>query len=150
MDKKIQEKQAQKRRLKVLVPIEESETSNLVIKRSGQFAKTTNCELTILTVAEEIIHYPDFPQTPLYHKREEKAQELLRKAKSTLKNYNIDCNTRLAIGPVSEEIVRIAEEENFDVIFMGSRGKGGLKRMLLGSVADRVIRHAHCSVTVIR
>ncbi|MCD6353592.1 MAG: universal stress protein, partial [Proteobacteria bacterium] len=93
---------------------------------------------------------PDFPQTPLYHRREEKAQELLEKAKSTLKSYNIECNTRLAVGPVSEEIVRVAEEENFDVIFMGSRGKGGLKRMLLGSVADRVIRHAHCSVTVIR
>jgi len=150
MEKEIQEKQTQKRRLKVLVPIEESETSNLVIKRSGQFARTTNCELTILTVAEEIIHYPDFPQTPLYHRREEKSQELLEKAKSTLKSYNIECNTRLAIGPVSEEIVRIAEEENFDVIFMGSWGKGGLKRMLLGSVADRVIRHAHCSVTVIR
>ena len=150
MDKKIQEKHSKKRRLKVLVPIEESESSKLLIKRSGQFARTTNCELTILTVAEEIIHYPDFPQSPLYQKKEEKAQEVLKKAKSTLKHYKIECNTRLAIGPISEEIVRIAEEENFDVIFMGSRGKGGLKRMLLGSVADRVIRHAHCSVTVIR
>ena len=54
------------------------------------------------------------------------------------------------MGPVAAEIVRIAEEEGFTSIFMGSRGNRGLKRMLLGSVADDVIRHAHCPVTVIR
>jgi len=102
MEKQTQDGTAQEPKLKVLVPIEESETSNLVIKRSGQFAKTTDCDLTILTVAEDIIHYPDFPQSPLYFKRKEKAEELLEEAENTLKKYNIECKTKLAIGPIAE------------------------------------------------
>ena len=47
-------------------------------------------------------------------------------------------------------IGRIAEEGGYTSIFVGSRGNRGLKRMLLGSVADDVIRHAHCPVTIIR
>ncbi|MBN2468633.1 MAG: universal stress protein [Deltaproteobacteria bacterium] len=150
MEEEREEGKTPKRRLKVLVPIEESEISELVIKRSGQFAKATGCEITVLTVVEDIVHYPEFPHTELYQKRQEKADELLKRVKKVFDQYGIECQTRLAIGPIEEEIVRIAEEGGFDVIFLGSRGKGGLKRMLLGSVADTVIRHAHCSVAVIR
>jgi len=135
---------------KVLVAIDASESSDLVIKRSGQFARATDCNLTILTVVEDVVHYDTIPDIPVYHEKKEKAEEVLKKAEQTLKSQGVDCVTRLTIGPVVAEIVRIADEGRFDVIFMGSRGLGGFKRMLIGSVADNVIRHAHCSVTVLR
>jgi len=150
MEKEMQGEKTGKTRLKVLVPLDASEMSDLVVKRSGQFIKATGCELTIFTVVENIVSFDDIPDTPLYHDKQKKAEQILVKARKTLNRYDIECKIESAIGPVGEEIVRIAEEEKFDVIFMGSRGLGGLKRMLLGSVADRVIRHAHCSVTVIR
>jgi nucleotide-binding universal stress UspA family protein len=75
---------------------------------------------------------------------------MLSRAKTDLVANGVNCETKIAVGPVAAEIVRIAEEEGVTSIFMGSRGNRGLKRMLLGSVADDVIRHAHCPVTIIR
>jgi nucleotide-binding universal stress UspA family protein len=57
---------------------------------------------------------------------------------------------RLSEGGAAEEIVALAEELGADLIVMGSRGLGGLKRTLMGSVSDSVVRHAHCPVMVAR
>jgi nucleotide-binding universal stress UspA family protein len=53
-------------------------------------------------------------------------------------------------GPVAPEIVRLAEEIGAGLIVMGSRGLGGVRRALLGSISDSVVRHAHCPVLVVR
>lgn len=51
-------------------------------------------------------------------------------------------------GPAGQAICDVAEAEGVDVIVMGSRGRGGLRRAVLGSISDHVIRHAPCSVLV--
>jgi nucleotide-binding universal stress UspA family protein len=56
----------------------------------------------------------------------------------------------LALGDPDKEIVRFAEDERADLIVLGSRGLGRLRRALLGSVSDSVVRHAHCPVLVVR
>ncbi|HPD61624.1 MAG TPA: universal stress protein [Thermodesulfobacteriota bacterium] len=142
-----------RRKLKVLVAIDASDISAKVIKRSGQFAKATDCDLTVLTVVEPLPGtYAELPGeiADFVQKKKEEAEEIVAKAQKTLKHYGVDCKTQIGVGPVASEIVEVAEKGNFDVIFVGSRGFGGIKRMLLGSVADDVIRHAHCSVTVVR
>ncbi len=53
-------------------------------------------------------------------------------------------------GGVPQEIVGLAEEIGVGLIVMGSRGLGGMRRTLLGSVSDSVVRHAHCPVMVVR
>jgi nucleotide-binding universal stress UspA family protein len=53
---------------------------------------------------------------------------------------------RLAIGNPADEIVRLAEEENVDMIVMATHGRTGLKRWLMGSVAESVVRYAKCPV----
>jgi nucleotide-binding universal stress UspA family protein len=53
-------------------------------------------------------------------------------------------------GRPDEEIVELAEEISAGLIAMGSRGLGGMKRLLMGSVSDSVVRHAHCPVLVVR
>lgn len=142
-----------RRKLKVLVAIDSSEISNIVIKRSGQFAKVTDCDLTVLNVVEPLPgSYAEMPGAiaDFTRSKKEEAEEIVAKAQRTLKHYGVECKTQVGVGPVAAEIVEVAEEGNFDVVFVGSRGFGGIKRMLLGSVADDVIRHAHCSVTVVR
>ena len=139
-----------RRKLKVLVAIDASQIGDLVVKRSGQYAKVTDCDLTILHILDALVTYGFMPDSPAHRIMEEEANKIVKKAKEALEHHGIECKTRVAIGPVPSEIVRIADEGEFDVIFMGSRGYGGIKRMLLGSVADKVIRHAHCSVTVVR
>jgi nucleotide-binding universal stress UspA family protein len=147
MDKK------NRRKLKVLVAVDASEISSLVIKRSGQYAKATDCDLTVLNVVEPVPGiYAELPETIIDFSRikKEEAEKIVTKAQKTLKDYGVDCTTAICNGAAAAEIVEMAEKGNFDVIFVGSRGLGGLKRMLLGSVADDVLRHAHCSVAVIR
>lgn len=58
--------------------------------------------------------------------------------------------THLRRGTPDAEIVALAEELASGLIVMGSRGRGGLRRSLMGSVSDSVIRHAHCAVLVVR
>jgi nucleotide-binding universal stress UspA family protein len=53
-------------------------------------------------------------------------------------------------GRVAPEIVGLAEEIGAGLIVMGSRGVGGIRRALMGSVSDSVVRHAHCPVLVVR
>jgi nucleotide-binding universal stress UspA family protein len=56
----------------------------------------------------------------------------------------------LVDGGVAQEIVGLAEEIGAGLIVMGSRGGGGIRRALMGSVSDSVVRHAHCPVMVVR
>jgi len=138
------------KKIKVLVAVDGSEISDLSVKRAGQYTKSADVDLVLLSVLEDIVSYAKIPNTLIYQERKKEAEKILRKARKNLKEHGVDCKTRVAIGPVATEIVRIAEEEKVTSIFIGSRGHRGLKRMLLGSVADDVIRHAHCAVTTIR
>jgi nucleotide-binding universal stress UspA family protein len=56
----------------------------------------------------------------------------------------------LMLGGVAREIVHLAEDLGAGLIVMGSRGRGGIRRALMGSVSDSVVRHAHCPVLVVR
>ena len=56
----------------------------------------------------------------------------------------------LAFGKPDEVIVRLGEELEASLIVTGSRGLGGVRRALMGSVSDSVVRHAHCPVLVVR
>jgi len=53
-------------------------------------------------------------------------------------------------GVPAEVILDTAKEAGFDLVVVGTHGRRGVKRFLLGSVAERVIRHAHCPVLVVR
>jgi nucleotide-binding universal stress UspA family protein len=57
---------------------------------------------------------------------------------------------KVAYGDPADELIGFAEREEIDVIVIGSTGKGFLKRKVLGSVSDKVVRHARCSVYVVR
>jgi nucleotide-binding universal stress UspA family protein len=58
--------------------------------------------------------------------------------------------THFRMGQPDREIVDLAEELGLGLIVLGSRGLGGIKRALMGSVSDSVVRHAHCPVLVLR
>ncbi len=56
----------------------------------------------------------------------------------------------IAEESIVSEIIEFAERENIDLIIMGTRGRTGFKKLLLGSVASGVVNFAHCTVLVIR
>ena len=63
---------------------------------------------------------------------------------------SVPVETRVTLGEAVWEICRMAEKEHADLIIMGSHGRTGLSHVVLGSVAERVVRHALCPVLVVR
>ena len=74
----------------------------------------------------------------------------LARAGQILDEMKVPYNGRQEIGDPAAEIVRVAEAEGCDLIVVGSLGQGALKSLLLGSVSDHIVHHAHCPVLVIR
>jgi len=62
----------------------------------------------------------------------------------------INCEGVLVEGDAAHEILEFAKQSNIDMIIMGTLGRGGLDRFLLGSVADKVVRHSKISVLVVK
>ena len=87
----------------------------------------------------------------LYEQIEREAREVLRKLTWRTKAAGgTVVAAHLRLGGVAEEIIDLAEEIGAGAIVMGSRGRGRLRRFLLGSVSGSVVRHALCSVLVVR
>jgi len=54
------------------------------------------------------------------------------------------------MGGAAEEVIDLAEELSTGLIVLGSRGRGRIRRLVMGNVSDSVVRHAHCTVMVVR
>lgn len=76
--------------------------------------------------------------------------QVLQTAARKLRTKLRTITTRTPVGAAAAIIVREAEEQNSDLIVVGARGLGSVKRLLLGSVSESVLRHAHCSVLIVR
>ncbi len=73
-------------------------------------------------------------------------QQLKKQAASR----GVGLETRVAVGHPAEQILRAEQDAHADLIVMGRRGKTRATRWLLGSVSERVLRYAHCPVTVVK
>lgn len=80
----------------------------------------------------------------------QKGERHVNKVKQNASEKNVKVKTDVVIGisSVVKEIIQYAEKNRVDMIVMGSRGLSGIKKMLLGSVADGVLRYSHCPVLV--
>jgi nucleotide-binding universal stress UspA family protein len=157
---------------KILVAIDGSEMSMRAAAYAIDIAnikgkEEENVQLIGLTVIDLTnLSYSFFATASGYYeaeKLEEKrkeAQQLLDKVgklavkeNNTNNNVNIQFKSEIIEDPISRvgsAIVDYAERENIDLIVIGTRGRTGFKKMLLGSVASNVVTYAHCPVLVVK
>lgn len=142
---------------KILLATDGSEEATLAARTAVDLAQKTGSELYV-------VHARPLPalagysavETPIANEIDE---EELKKRFRRLLDEQVEkveaeggsvARAHLRIGRPEEEIVGLAEEVRAGLIVMGSRGLGGMRRALMGSVSDSVVRHAHCPVLVVR
>jgi nucleotide-binding universal stress UspA family protein len=141
---------------RILLATDGSEEAELAALRAVDLADATDSELHVVHVGVVPVLLKSYPGTLGYERRlyeqiEEVSRELLRKQSWRVKAVGgTVAGAHLRMGEVDLEIVTLAEELGADLIVMGSRGLGGVRRALMGSVSDSVVRHAHCPVLVVR
>jgi len=80
----------------------------------------------------------------------ERGQELLMDLKERAEKEGINIETKVRKGNPWEEIVKEAKVGKYDLVVVGSKSREGISRVLLGSVSENVLTHAHCPVLVVR
>ena len=80
----------------------------------------------------------------------ENGRHAIRAARTALKRARVGFCERLAVGEPADAIIKAAKAERCDLIVMGTHGQGALQRLLLGSVASKVIAQTDIPVTVVR
>jgi nucleotide-binding universal stress UspA family protein len=134
--------------VKILVAYDGSEQARSALDwaaRLGQGATVTVISVApALEASAKIADAIDPSSDVVEHRRQ------LDEAVATLGTSGIRAETLLKAGNPAEEIINAGADGRFDVIVLGIRGMGAVRRFLIGSVADRVVRHAAIPVLVVR
>lgn len=140
---------------RILVPTDFSTQSGKAWATARHLAPAVGAELVLLHVFVEM---PLYSETPLSGERIREAYavartwtaEQLEKLAAEARAEGITVKTLMRTGVPHDAIVATAREEAADLITIGTHGRGGLNRLILGSVCDRVIRLSSCPVLSIR
>jgi universal stress protein A len=134
---------------KILVPVDFSEWSEVALAQAEALARAQQAELLIVHVHEPVAVYTDMGvgAFPVETSREA-LWNMLREVQPT--DRDLAVTYRLLEGQPAEEIVRCAEQEEATMIVISTHGRRGLTRMLMGSVAESVVRHATVPVLTVK
>ena len=140
---------------KILVPVDRSESSKRALEYALKLANSNKSKVTILHVVEPLSSVPETEVA--IHAVEVAAENLARElldglADKAQKDYGIKPELVWRVGHPADVILDVAKEKaaGSDLIVMGSRGLGGFKEMLLGSVSHAVVNHAKMPVLIVR
>jgi nucleotide-binding universal stress UspA family protein len=142
---------------KILVPIDGSDAS---LKAAKYAIKAAKCEkariicMYVVAMPENTSEFVGKPQS-YYDELKKSTRPWFEEIKEAGKKMGVDdddITTDIVtdFSSIPQAIVRYASNKNADLIVIGTTGKTGLKRFLIGSVAESVVRHAHSPVLVVR
>jgi nucleotide-binding universal stress UspA family protein len=152
---------------KVLLATDGSESATHATQAAVELSKTTDSELHVLYVSEDpytaASFYPESTNfegvkqvdpaliEELGRQFEQEARQVLDAEVEKVRAVGgTVAEVYLRMGSPAAEVVDLAEELGVGLVVVGSRGLGGIRRALIGSVSDSVVRHAHCPVLVVR
>jgi nucleotide-binding universal stress UspA family protein len=156
--------------IKILLATDGSSEAELATQTAVDLGQKTDSELHLIHVMDAAkvglsmaVRYPEatesegveLPDPVLEEELEQRAKqqgrEVLDEEVQRVRSAGgTVAQSHLMMGEVEREIVHLAEVLGAGLIVMGSRGRGGMRRALMGSVSDSVVRHAHCPVMVVR
>ncbi|UPV74953.1 universal stress protein [Halorussus limi] len=139
---------------RILVPVDGSSQSDDALEYAlEEFADD---DITLLHVIDPIDAGYSAPvgipggSEEWYEEAKADSEAMFDEARAVADEYGVTLDSATEMGRPSQTIVEYAEDEGFDQIVMGSHGRSGVSRILLGSVAETVVRRASMPVTVVR
>jgi len=136
---------------KILIPTDGSDYTKAAVMKGLELAKIMGAEVTALYVVDQtsFINFPmDSTIISVYTLLEREGAEAMEYVKKEAENMGVELNTRVEEGSPSRKIVDLSHDH--DLVVMGTLGRTGFSKLLLGSVAERVVRFAECPVLVVR
>ena len=141
----------------ILLATDGSDEAKMATQAATELSRETGSEVHLVyvlpTPAQLVGHhlYSDEMRESLIGGAERDAETFLKEqAEKISSDGGKVADTHLRSGDPDKEILRTAESLGVGLIVMGSRGLGAVSRMLIGSISDSVVRHAHCPVFVVR
>ncbi len=142
----------------ILLATDGSKEAASASQTAAELAQKTGSELHVVHVGETLgpgyFGYVGYEEGALPSAQEELERQAREVLEAQVERITVAEGARvqphLRLGRPDKEIVALGEEIGAGLIVMGSRGQGGIRRALMGSVSESVVRHAHCPVLVVR
>ena len=140
---------------KILMAYDGSKASNKALERAIELARVTE------GATLDVVHAYDFPRyfigdglapIPASVNQDiyEIAEQTIGELKERLANEGVNSRVQMIQGPAAEVILEYAKQNDTDLIAIGSRGLGGIREFVLGSVSHNVVQHAKIPVLVVK
>jgi nucleotide-binding universal stress UspA family protein len=141
----------------ILLPTDFSECANYALGYAASLARTFGASIICVHVIEPMVPAVGYsgmteplPIADIADQLENSAERELPKLGSREEFAGLQVEEVIAHGEAAAEIVRVAKDRNVDLIVISSHGRTGLGRILFGSTAEAVVRHASCPVLVVK
>lgn len=139
---------------KILVPIDGSKNSKLALEKARDLALLSNGEVMVVTVIKDLVsHLYALENEEKVEMRKvflEQGEKTLKDALETFKDCPGKIDSMIVEGDPAQEIIRLAEEGEYDLVVMGSRGLDAFSRVMIGSISNKVLNHVRTSVLIVK
>jgi len=142
---------------KILLPTDFSGCANYALPYAAAIARAANARIICVHVVEPVVPAVGYtgladpmPMADISEQLEDSAERQLPKLAECEECSGLNVEEVIVHGDAAAEIVRVASEEEVDLIVISSHGRTGLGRMIFGSTAESVVRHASCPVLVVK
>jgi nucleotide-binding universal stress UspA family protein len=142
---------------RIMVPLDGSELAECVLPHAEAIAKSCQATVELVRVIEPIeiptrggiaLSAEELKQIDLHSKRD--AKSYLKKVAGQLNQAGIKVRTKVLTGKVAESLADYIHKSNFDLIIMATHGRSGISRLILGSIADRLMHSSSTPVLLVR
>ncbi|OPY29805.1 MAG: Universal stress protein [Methanomassiliicoccales archaeon PtaU1.Bin030] len=136
---------------RILIPTDGSENTKAAITQGLELARVMGSEVTALYVVDQasFVNFPmDATVVSIYSLLEKEGKDAVDYVVNEGQKLGVKVTPKVVEGSPAKKIVD--EAENYDLVVMGTLGRTGISKLLLGSVAERVVRFAPCPVLVVR
>lgn len=138
---------------RILVAIDGSKMSKKALKSALQIAKERYSKVGVIHVEKNVMISENMTTDSIdeiYSKINQEVNGLFDEAKALANEEDLEIETHYVMGDPAVQIVKTAEQENYQLIIMGSRGLGAIKGIVMGSVSYKVLQLSHCPVLIIK